>query len=254
MQEVKIVACSDLHGIASFEQVAERAIAIGAQVVVVAGDVQTAFAGRHPGSAFLEDILRPSVRLQEAGIDILLVPGNHDFYLRKQLYRSSGKRDLQRLHILCDRKFELHGLTFYGTPWCPWINGRWCYEADDGVLAKRFAQIPMGVDVLVTHSPPLGIDSELWDVSLQDFCGGLAHYGSLALRKTIERRKPRCVICGHIHTGSHAAGRIGETVILNVSLLNERYEEAFAPAELVFGADGQINTIIQEEYHGRSWK
>lgn len=256
MEEVKIVACSDLHGIASFENVAVRAIEVGAQVIVVAGDVQTSFIGKDPASAFSFDFIDPTVHLLKSGIDVVLVPGNHDFYLREQIGygRKKWKNDLCNLHVLCDQAIELCGLKFYGTPWCPWIDGRWCYEANEVVLANRFKRIPTGVDVLVTHSPPFGVKDEKWDVSLQNPAFRQLHYGSVSLRDAIERRKPRCVICGHIHTGSHAAGRIGETVILNVSLLNERYEESFAPAELVFGADGQINTRIQEEYHGRSWK
>ena len=79
MQEVKIVACSDLHGIASFEKVAERAIQIGAQIVVVAGDVQTSFIGKDPASAFFFDFIDPTIDLLKSGIDVVLVPGNHDF-------------------------------------------------------------------------------------------------------------------------------------------------------------------------------
>ena len=249
MQEVKIVACSDLHGIASFGKVAERAIQSGAQIVVAAGDVQTCNVLRPPDSAFAKDILYPTIELMRAGIDVVLVPGNHDFFLREQIGygRKKWKNDLCNLHVLCDRAIELCGLKFYGTPWCPFINGRWCYEAHEDELAKRFARIPNGVDVLVAHTPPIGIKNEKWDLSLQNPSFRQIHYGSASFRDIIEQRKPRCVICGHIHTGSHAAGRIGETVVLNVSLLNERYEKAFDPTELVFGSDGQINTKTSGE-------
>lgn len=249
MQEVKIVACSDLHGIASFENVAERAIQIGAQIVVVAGDVQTSFIGKDPASSFFFDFIDPTIDLLKSGIDIVLVPGNHDFYLREKIGygRKKWKNDLCNLHVLCDQAIELCGLKFYGTPWCPWINGRWCYEDFDYKLDRRFKRIPSGVDILVSHTPPFGVKDEKWDVSLQNPTFRQLHYGSVSLRNVIERRKPRCVICGHIHTGSHAAGRIGETVVLNVSLLNERYEKAFDPTELVFGSDGQINTKTSGE-------
>lgn len=249
MQEVKIVACSDLHGVASFEKIAERAIQSGAHIVVVAGDVQTCNVLKPPGSAFAKDILFPTVELLRAGIDVVLVPGNHDFYLREQIRygRKKWKNDLCNLHVLCDQSIELCGLKFYGTPWCPYINGRWCYEAFEKQLARRFARIPKGVDVLVAHTPPFGIKHEKWDVSLQNPPFRQLHYGSVSLRDVIERRKPRCVICGHIHTGSHSEGRIGETVILNVSLLNERYEAAFDPAELVFGSEVKIKTKTSGE-------
>lgn len=249
MQEVKIVACSDLHGIASFEKVAERAIQIGAQIVVVAGDVQTSFIGKDPASAFFFDFIDPTIDLLKSGIDVVLVPGNHDFYLREKIGygRKKWKNDLCNLHVLCDQAIELCGLKFYGTPWCPWINGRWCYEDFDYNLDRRFKRIPSGVDILVSHTPPFGENDEKWDVSLQNPTFRQLHYGSVSLRNVIERRKPRCVICGHIHTGSHSEGSIGETVVINVSLLNERYEEAFDPSELVFGSDGKINTNTSGE-------
>lgn len=103
--------------------------------------------------------------------------------------------------------------------------------------------MPKGIDVLVSHSPPYGkwtyID-ENWDVSTQYDRRYWKHLGSMSLRKAIIDKKPKLVVCGHIHSGDHGLNRIGDTALINCSLIDERYAEAYNPSkiEVVVCEDG----------------
>jgi Icc-related predicted phosphoesterase len=67
--------------------------------------------------------------------------------------------------------------------------------------------LPEGVDLLVTHSPPLGIlDKTSKDKSV----------GSPALRKRVAQIKPKLHIFGHIHE-SHGRVAIEGTTFMNVA-------------------------------------
>jgi Icc-related predicted phosphoesterase len=94
-------------------------------------------------------------------------------------------------------------------------------ESDDA-LARRFAAIPAGLDVLLAHGPPLGI----CDRAIRD-----ADAGSAALRDAIERARPRVCVFGHIHEGRGEETFAGVRC-LNVSVVDERYILRHAPVEV----------------------
>lgn len=172
---------------------------------------------------------------------IVFVPGNHDFFPIEG--RASGVKDggdmqlglegAPNLTMLVDQAAELEfpdGRKFsvYGTPWVPIINHRWAFEAYSDVLKEKFAGIPEGLDVLLTHAPPR---FDYLDVSLE-YGTDSERFGSEALTQAILDKKPKMCFCGHIHSGSHIGGVIGETRVWNVSRVNESYEVAYDPLEL----------------------
>ncbi len=250
MTPTKIVACSDIHGIASFDHVANIAIRERAKFVVVAGDIQTAYANKDPRSSFDDEFIRPVRRLGHVGIEVVAIPGNHDFYLSEQLGRDNVKRFTSNLHLLCDKRAKILDVKFYGTPWVPTVNGMWAYEMDDIDLEDRFGRIPKGLDVLVSHTPPLGLNPDQYDVSLKNPRNSREHLGSVALLHAINSKKPRCVICGHIHTGDHSPTRVGDTVVFNVSMIGEDYKPAYEPTiikisdkKIEFKKEGEWETV-----------
>lgn len=246
--KVKIVACSDIHGCVSCDSVAEYAIRHRADILVIAGDIQNADLFRPAKSYFNNDFLRSMRRLMDHGIEVVAVPGNHDFYLKEQLEEDDRRRFMGNLHILVDKAETIGGLRFYGTPWVPTINGRWVYEMDDDELSSKFSKIPTDVDVLISHSPPIGLsDSEQWDVSLGHPNYIRQHFGSKVLRNEIIRKSPKINICGHIHTGDHHPLMLGNTVVLNVSIIDERYREAYDPSEVKFISDRSMEIRISGE-------
>lgn len=56
---------------------------------------------------------------------------------------------------LCDREVEVFGLKIYGAPWHP-MPGYSFYRSRGQALLHKWNAIPAKVDVLVTHTPPLG--------------------------------------------------------------------------------------------------
>ena len=57
-------------------------------------------------------------------------------------------------------------------------------------LASKWALIPAGVDVLITHGPPLGIG---------DWCGEPVRQGCADLLAAVRRVRPLLHLFGHIH-------------------------------------------------------
>ncbi|NJK99021.1 MAG: hypothetical protein HC838_12015 [Spirulinaceae cyanobacterium RM2_2_10] len=108
---------------------------------------------------------------------------------------------------------EVAGLKFFGSPYVGLTprrqamepeNPRRCegFVRDRQRLTELYADIPSGLDVLITHSPPLGI----LDTSIQ--YGGVVRktpiaIGSAALRDHLRRmrpaERPRLHIFGHEH-------------------------------------------------------
>lgn len=251
MQGVKIVCVSDIHGCIDCDRVADMAIRRRADILAIAGDIQNADIFRDTKEYFERDFIGMVARLRHHGIDVVGTPGNHDFYIMSLLEGGSGKIE-GCPGILADKAVTIRGVKFWCTPWVPAISGRWAYEADESILSSWFAKIPKGIDVLISHTPPLGdgLSLESYDVSLDHGKGYRCHLGSKSLRIAIEEKMPKAVVCGHIHSGDHNLCRIANTAILNCSLLNERYQEAYKPSEILVD-DGEMKFRTNG---GRIWK
>jgi Icc-related predicted phosphoesterase len=106
------------------------------------------------------------------------VRGNHD---APDALAAVGADDL---HL---RSVELGGLTFAGfggSPrYSPEGGNQWTEEEAEQMLARLPA-----ADVLLTHSPPEGVNDEPDD---------RAHSGSPALRAWVERFEPAWLLHGH---------------------------------------------------------
>ena len=110
--------------------------------------------------------------------------GNHDFCAH---YGRIPAR--LRCTFLVDQSIEIEGLLVHGTPWTTPFS-RWAFSEDEDVLEGCFSRIPDKIDILVAHSPPYG-----WhDRKVAD-----EHRGSQALLAAIEQKRPRLVVCGHVH-------------------------------------------------------
>ena len=62
---------------------------------------------------------------------------------------------LSNCTYLCDREVDVFGLKVYGAPWHP-MPGYSFYRARGASILQKWNQIPNKLDVLVTHTPPLG--------------------------------------------------------------------------------------------------
>jgi Icc-related predicted phosphoesterase len=85
-------------------------------------------------------------------------------------------------------------------PTTPWP---WSFDLTEEEAAARLAGCPEGA-VLVVHSPPKG------------YVDGPRELGSEAVLRTIEEKRPRVAICGHIHEAAGEEAVVGTTRVLNV--------------------------------------
>ena len=198
----RIVCVADLH---------EHLVDIPAcELLLIAGDVSFAFKGDlRSKQGFLVSAFKEWLDRVPAD-EIVLVAGNHD-----QSIEQWGLPDGLRCHYLQDEGIELFGLKLWGTPWQPWFHD-WAFNAPrrdgEAFLASKFDLIPADTDIVLAHGPPHGYG---------DRTRG-EHVGSTAMTATLERVRPRLMVCGHIHP-AYGRYRLGVTEIINASLVDEQY-------------------------------
>ena len=57
-----------------------------------------------------------------------------------------------------DSSIELFGLKIYGSPWVPGLSHEWGFTLKtEAERLEKWRQIPADTDILLTHTPPLGI-------------------------------------------------------------------------------------------------
>lgn len=129
----------------------------------------------------------------------IVIAGNHELLLDSACDNTSGFAASERAQLdwggiiyLEDSEVTVthsngRQIRVYGSPYSP-RHGNWAfqYPRNEDVWASS---IPDGIDVLVTHGPPLG--------HLDLFKLGCPH-----LLKTLWRVRPRLHVFGHIHEGS----------------------------------------------------
>ena len=136
----------------------------------------------------------------------MLVPGNHDRCF--QTHRAEAEALLgPDIHVLIDEGLTLDGLRLWGSPWQPAYHS-WAFNLPRGAaLAEKWALIPDGLDVLITHGPPRGIGDR----------GPVAgRHGCDDLLAAVRRARPALHIFGHIHQDG-GFWRSGDTAFTNVT-------------------------------------
>ncbi len=189
---MKLLLFSDLHSnVEAAQQLVEQSRNV--DIVIGAGD----FGYPRWGIDAIIDLLKAIER------PVVLVPGNCE-----------SENELTEACRLWPQACVLHGsgttineIVFYGlgggVPVTPF--GPWSYDFTEEQAEELLAGCPEG-GVLVTHSPPKGaVDVSSHGQSL----------GSVAIREIIKQRKPKLVVCGHIHGSSGQQARIGTTVVIN---------------------------------------
>jgi uncharacterized protein len=189
---MRILAFSDLHRDLDGARGLVEASA-DADAVIGAGDFASIHEGLDETISALSAIEAPTV----------LVPGNNETgeALREAAvaWRSAT--------VLHGEGTELDGVLFYGLgagiPITPWD---WSFDLDEDEAAERLSACPPDA-VLVVHSPPYGH---------VDQSGSGDHLGSRAVLATIEEKRPRLAVCGHIHESWGAESELGPTRIVNL--------------------------------------
>uniref|UniRef100_A0A7E4VI81 Metallophos domain-containing protein n=1 Tax=Panagrellus redivivus TaxID=6233 RepID=A0A7E4VI81_PANRE len=165
-----------------------------------------------------------------------VVPGNHELGFEDGEIMSDqqvaglnmlGVRKayemLNNCEYIVDRTVEVYGLKIYGSPWHP-MQGYSFYRSRGSALLQKWNNIPSKVDVLVTHTPPLGHgDYNAWN-KMDGILAGCAE-----LLNTVEYRvKPKFHVFGHIHD-RYGATTNGATTFINASSCDHKMNIAHPP-------------------------
>jgi Icc-related predicted phosphoesterase len=119
----------------------------------------------------------------------IVVAGNHDWCFARSPHEAVAVLG-DRIVYLQDSETTIEGVRFWGSPWQPEFRG-WAFNLPRGeALAARWALIPLGIHVLITHGPPLGIG---------DHGGEAVRSGCRDLLAAVQRVRPLLHLFGHIH-------------------------------------------------------
>jgi uncharacterized protein len=164
------------------------------------GSLDELLAAHKPDLIVLLGDLEPAWIEGLASVDLpkLGVLGNHD---AEEALAAVGAEDLQL------RRVEVGGLSFSGFGGSPRYSRNGGCEWTEKEAEKLVRRLP-AADVLLTHSPPAGVNDEPDDP---------AHSGSPALRGWVERNRPAWLLHGHtLPHPAHRVKRLGETRVVHV--------------------------------------
>ncbi len=239
---VNIFACSDIHETRLFDL-----DPAGCDVVLLAGDLQgyACCSGPTPSPERIARQNRWAVETfipwcdKYPGVQFVVVAGNNDEFA---LEPTNPLRHLpagSNIHYLQDSIVELYGLRIWGSPWVKPKTYRVPplkpFEREAADMRKAFAPMPEGVDILVTHATPEVPGSRIAGDPQKNM-------GSEVLREVIEKKRPKVCVCGHIHAREHRPVMLGDTIVMNVSIIhNNREAASYRPRVFTMskGEDGQ---------------
>ena len=189
---MKLLLFSDIHNdFPSASKLVELSLKV--DVVVGAGDYCVSSRGLDDIIAALSVILKPTV----------LVPGNAESH--EELAQAC--RSWPNARVLHGSQITLDDVTFYGIgggiPITPF--GAWSYDFSEDEAKKLLQDLESG-GVLISHSPPKGV---------LDMSSDGRSLGSEAVREIIGIKKPKLVVCGHIHGSAGQIAQLGPTNVIN---------------------------------------
>jgi uncharacterized protein len=198
---MRLLLLSDLH---CDVQAAQRLVemARNADVAIGAGD----FGQSRRRVGVCIDVLRV------IPCPTIVVPGNNESLAELV----DACRGWENVHILHGTGVTIDGVNFFGlgggVPITPF--GSWSYDFTEEEAAELLRDFPAG-GVLVSHSPPKGC------LDMRD--NGDSH-GSTTVRELINAKRPKLIVCGHIHACWGGIEKIGETTIINAGPSGVEFE------------------------------
>jgi Icc-related predicted phosphoesterase len=128
----------------------------------------------------------------------IVIPGNHD----RLLEQPKHQRTITNAHLLINAGIELGGLKIWGSPVTPYADTAFGIPSAEARV-KHWELMPTGLDILITHGPPL----EVLDCAPgQNFHGGCPQ-----LRDAVVKKHPRLHVFGHVHGGYGTQVRLSNT-------------------------------------------
>jgi Icc-related predicted phosphoesterase len=148
---------------------------------------------------------------------VVCIAGNHDLDL--EIKPDEAKSLLTDVIYLQDEETTVAGLRIYGAPWSPTFFN-WSFMLDRGPqIRSKWEKIPHGLDILVTHGPPMYKCDRTNDGQ---------NVGCEDLREIVYDRLPRYHVFGHIHPG-RGISMSEHTTFINASICSDRLNPTHQP-------------------------
>jgi predicted phosphohydrolase len=154
----------------------------------------------------------------------IVIPGNHEFFLEQDVSR---RRLLTNANVLVDEEIAVGGLRIWGSPVTPLYGGAFGRSSARD-RRSAFSLIAPGVDILVTHGPPLGV--------LDQVPGTESRAGCAELAEAVRRVRPKLHVFGHIH-GAHGITERDGITSANAALMGLDGDLEAAPIILRMARD-----------------
>jgi uncharacterized protein len=193
-KKTKIMAVADLHGDSGLaKKLAKKAKKEEVDIVILAGDLTWL-------DAEVKDIVKP---FQDAGKEILLIPGNHETSQTIDEMASAYKKT-KNIHGYASQR---NNLGIFGAGYDPSTGPFWINESELFKKLKKGHEKVKNLDkkIMVAHTLPKGSKAEVFGFS-----------GSEALKKALKEFKPDVLISGHIHQAGGLQEKIGKTQVFHV--------------------------------------
>ena len=146
----------------------------------------------------------------------VVIAGNHDFGFEQQ---PDARHWITGATYLQDESLRIEGVHLWGSPWQPWFHD-WAFNLPRGeALREKWDQIPLDVDVLITHGPPYQI---------LDRCFDGREVGCEELRAAVFRVRPKVHLFGHIHE-AYGQVEIDGIRFINASTCTLQYQPIQPP-------------------------
>lgn len=163
-------------------------------------------------------------------LDSMPMLGNPQEDIESAIQTKNIREVLVSCTYIEDQLIDVMGIRIYGTPWQPEFC-KWAFNLPRGeACLNAWNRIPNNVDILVTHTPPLGHG---------DLCCSGVRAGCVDLLTTVQKRvKPKYHVFGHIHEG-YGITSDGNIIYVNASTCDINYKPNNPP--IVFDISVPLN-------------
>ncbi len=190
---MRLYAVADIHARpARIERVRAGVRQFEPDVLVVAGDIGSYI---NPNGVYSQ--------LNDLGIPVLTVRGNSDRRWHDQCL--CRYENILSLHL---RPVSIRGVSFAGISGAVPVPFRTRVAFREKRLFEAAAGVISDETILVVHPPPFG--------TLDRVLGRLSA-GSKGVARLVAARRPRMVLCGHIHEHT-GVEKTGDTLVVNCSI------------------------------------
>lgn len=173
---------------------------------------------------------------------VVFIAGNHDKFLAQKeaelfilLEKLDPEKKIEYLGTNNTFKSEMKlicGKLIYGTPWCS-IFGNWSFMSRHEEQTEMYSGIikflngnNLKIDIVLSHDAPYGVSDVLdrdnpWD--------NTTHCGNVALKNFLTVTQPKYNVHGHLHSTNHEVEYLGNTTVVNTSIMDDRYNMKYKP-------------------------